>query len=570
MHILHVESRIKVLPPHLVEKIAAGEVVERPASVVKELVENSIDAGATRVEISIKDGGIKEIRVVDDGHGMSREDAVLAFKRHATSKIRDEEDLFRINSLGFRGEALPSIAAVSRVTLVTRRRKDIAGTRVVIEGGEIKDIQDIGAPPGTTIFVRDLFYNVPARKKFLKSERVEYHAIAQVVEKYALMYEGIHFQFVNNDRQILQTPPSDLISRISKVWGREIAQNLISVKLEKENVRIEGAISRPHLTRKDRGKILVFVNGRPVKNKLVENAIVRGYGTLLFRDSYPYAVIKLWVPPDSVDVNVHPAKLLVKFRDEEKIARLVATGIWESLVSKDNIPSIKKMDKAAHPEPMPMPQVSHVDETHFEVDEAKTGKKIEDFIPLMRTSKMEVLGQVGDTYIVLRSPEGLVIVDQHAAHERIRYERFLREMREKKIQKLLEPIILHLDFVEYTKLLQIKDTLKEFGFIIEDFGSNSVIIRGIPPLLTRGDAEEAIKDILTLGPEEIEKKRDDVIKLISCKGAIKANQKLSVFEMEKLVEQLLRCENPYTCPHGRPTMIKLKLKDLEKLFKRKE
>ncbi len=570
LHNHHVESRIKVLPPALVEKIAAGEVVERPASVVKELVENSIDAGATRIEIFIRDGGIKEIRVVDDGCGMSREDAVLAFKRYATSKIRGEADLFRISSLGFRGEALPSIAAVSRVTLITRRKEEIAGTRLIIEGGKVKDIQDTGAPPGTSILVRDLFYNVPARKKFLKSVRAEYHAIAQTVEKYALMYENIHFKLVNNGRQILQIPPSDLISRISKIWGREIARDLISVKLEKIGIRVEGAISKPHLTRKDRSKILIFVNGRPVKSKLVEDAIIRGYGTLLFRDSYPYAVIKLWVPPDSVDVNVHPAKLLVKFRDEEKITRLVATGIWESLVSKDNIPSVKKMNKTVHPEPVAVPRVSHVDETHFEVDEAKIGKKIEDFIPLMRTSRMVVLGQIGDTYIVLRSPEGLVIVDQHAAHERIRYERFLREMREKKIQKLLEPIILHLDFVEYTKLLQMRDALKDFGFIIDDFGSESMIIRGIPPLLTKGDAEEAIKDIVSLGPRELETRRDDIVKLISCKGAIKANQKLSVFEMEKLVEQLLRCENPYTCPHGRPTMIKLKLEDLERLFKRKE
>ena len=565
LHYYLVESRIRILPPHLVEKIAAGEVVERPASVVKELVENSIDAEAKRISISVRGGGIHEIRVSDDGCGMSREESILAFKRHATSKIRGE-DLVNITTLGFRGEALPSIAAVAKVEMITRRREDIVGTKVIIEGGEIKKVEDVGSPPGTTVVVRDLFYNTPARRKFLKKTSQELRYLYVILERYALLYPHIHFKLLNEGKTLINAPPSDLRARVMKLWGSDVVKDMVEVKGGKK-IRIYGLLSKPYRVRKDKGRMVVFVNGRYVKNKLLEDAVIEGYGTLLFRESYPYAVLKLNVPPSKVDVNVHPAKLYVKFENEDEIRRDISQLIWETLTSQENIPHAEKKE---FKEKIRGGEVSKYRIVTFEIEKKKKERRIEDYIPKMKTLPMELLGQIGNTYIVLRSSEGLVIVDQHAAHERIRYERFMRETKERKVQELLEPIVMNLNFEDYRRAVEMKEKLREYGFIVESFGENTILIRGIPPLLTKKDAEEAIKEILNLGAKALDERRDDVIKLISCKGAIKANQKLSIFEMEQLINQLLKCENPYTCPHGRPTMIKITLEDLEKMFKRRE
>ncbi len=556
---------IRVLPPNIVEKIAAGEVVERPASVVKELVENSIDAGATKIAIYVEGGGTKRIRVVDDGCGMSEKDAILALKRHATSKIKSEEDLNRISTLGFRGEALPSIAAVSKLTIITKRKEDLVGTKIHIEGGEIKNITSIGAPPGTSVLVEELFYNTPARRKFLKSERSEFFQIYSIVEKYAIIYENIHFKLVHNGREVFNLPPSNLKARIARLWGKEIADAMVEIK-KSNKMKIKGLIAKPYQVRRDKNKLLIFVNGRYVKSRIIEDALIEGYGTLLFRDSYPIAILKIQVAPDEIDVNVHPAKLFVKFKDENRIKKEIANLIWSSLTKEENIPS-KIIAREERAEKI---KIEREKQMVFDVEEPSKMRRIEDFIPVMRTLPMEIFGQVDDTYIILKSPEGLVIVDQHAAHERIRYERFLKDMKDRNIQKLLEPIILNLDYKEYQFILEQKESLRDYGFIIEDFGTNSIVVRGIPPILTKRDAEDAIREIAQLGPKSIDEKRDELIKLISCKGAIKAHQKLSQFEMEKLIMDLLRCENPYTCPHGRPTMIKIKNEDLEKMFKRKE
>jgi len=556
---------IRVLPAKIVKKIAAGEVVERPASVVKELIENSIDAGAGKIAVYVEGGGIKRIRVVDNGCGMSEEDAVLALKRHATSKIKSEDDLNRISTLGFRGEALPSIAAVSKLTIITKRKDDLVGTKIYAEGGEIKNISSIGAPPGTSVLVEDLFYNTPARRKFLKGERSEFFQIYSIVEKYAIIYENIHFKLVHNGKEIFNLPPSNLKARIARLWGIELADAMVEVK-KSNKIKLEGLISKPYQVRKDRTKILVFVNGRYVKSKIIENAIIEGYGTLLFRDSYPIAILKIQIEPEEIDVNVHPAKLFIKFKDENKIKKEISNLIWNSLTKEENIPS----KIAGREDRVEEIKIERGKQMVFDVEEPSKMRKIEDFIPAMRTLPMEILGQVDDTYIILKSPEGLVIVDQHAAHERIRYERFLKDLKDKNIQELLEPIVLNLDYKEYQFLLEHKEELRDYGFIVEDFGTNSIVVRGIPPILTKKDAEEAIRDIAQIGAKSIEEKRDELIKLISCKGAIKAHQKLSQFEMEKLLMDLLKCENPYTCPHGRPTMIKIKNEDLEKMFKRKE
>ncbi len=561
------ENRIKVLPRSVAEKIAAGEVVEGPHSVVKELVENSIDASAKRIFVFVKKGGIEEIRVVDDGSGMTREEALLAFERHATSKIRDEEDLGRIRTLGFRGEALPSIAAVSKVEMLTRRRGTIEGTRVIVEGGEIKRVEPAGCPEGTSIAVRDLFYNTPARRKFLKGEKYEFGRIMGVMEKYALIYTEIHFRLDHNSRRVLDVPPGELRDRIAKLWGADVAKDMVEIRRE-GRVRIRGLVSKPYLTRRDRSRIVTFVNGRYVKNQNLTNYIISGYGTLLFRDSYPYAVVIVEVPPEEVDVNVHPAKFLVKFRNEAEVRAAVEKAIWEALTSEDNVPRVSPKE-AKGKEPV-VGEVKRERQMVFEVEEGRKKKSLFDYISRARIPGMEILGQFHDTYIVVKSRDALIIVDQHAAHERIRYEKFLNDMRERKIQELIDPVVITLGTKDYQDLMAMKDRLREFCLVVEDFGEGSVIVRGIPPILRRDEVEEVIRGIVDLGPGDMVRKRDEIIKLISCKGAIKAGEKLSIYEMEDLVSKLLKCENPYTCPHGRPTMIKFTPEDLERMFKRKE
>ncbi len=559
------DVRIKILPEHIVEKIAAGEVVERPASVVKELVENSIDARATKIFVFVKNGGIDEIRVVDNGIGMTKEEAKLAFQRHATSKISDEEDLNRIRTLGFRGEALPSIAAVSRVEMLTRRKEDLVGTKIIIEGGEIKSVEDVGCPSGTSVTVRDIFFNTPARRKFLKSPNREFGYIKGIVEKYVLAYENIHFKLMHNGRMVYHVPPADLLSRIGRVWGKDGAENMVEV-FKKGKMEIQGFVSKPYLTRNDRGRIVVFVNGRFVSNSNIVRWIIDGYRTLLFRDSYPYAVIRINLPPEDVDVNVHPAKLYVKFRDEDSVKNEIENVIWDTLTSISNIPSETMEKGKQHGMVEPAVKIKEK-QTTFSVEKGER-KKIEDFISRMRIPSYEIWGQFDDTYIVMKSKDEIMIIDQHAAHERIRYERFLRDMRERKKQRLLNPVVLNLSPSDYEDLLNVKDKLDELGLEIEDFGNGSIVVRAIPPILKRDDVKEIIRGITDIGAKYIDKKRDEIIKLMSCKGAIKAHEKLTLYEMEELVLQLFRCENPYTCPHGRPTIIKITAKDLEKMFKR--
>ncbi len=561
-------SKIKILPRTLVEKIAAGEVVERPASVVKELVENSIDARATKISVYIKKGGLEEIRVVDNGIGMTEEEAKLAFERHATSKIQDEKDLCNIRTLGFRGEALPSIAAVSKVELLTRPYESPVGTHIIINGGTVLKVEPAGCPPGTSIAVRSLFYNTPARLKFLKGERYEFGQIMGIMEKYALLYENIHFSLYHNGRKVFDVPPGPLINRISTLWGKDVARSMVEIKREGK-VSFRGFFSKPYMTRKDKNRIVTFVNGRYVKNYTLTHYIIEGYRTLLFRDVYPYAVLILNVPPEEIDVNVHPSKFVIKFRDEESIKKVIEDAIWEELTASDNIPVEKDTDAKKVSEPV-YGEVKKERQMVFNVEDKGKKKSLFDYLSRARVPGIEVLGQFDDTYIIAKSSDSLIIVDQHAAHERIRYEKFLAEMREHKIQELIEPVVINLGVRDYQELIAMKDKLRDFCLLIDDFGDGAIIVRGIPPILKRDDVVEVIRGIIAIGKEYIEKKRDEIIKLISCKGAIKAHDKLSIYEMEDLIGQLLKCENPYTCPHGRPTMIKFTPNDLEKMFKRKE
>ncbi len=564
-------SRIRVLPESLANKIAAGEVVERPASVVKELVENSLDAGAGKIFVFIKNGGLDEIRVVDDGIGMNEEEAKLAFMRHATSKIGNEEDLFRITTLGFRGEALPSIAAVSRVELLTRLKSSIVGTRVLVEGGSIVEVEPSGCPYGTSITVRELFYNTPARRKFIKDAKYEFGRIVGVMEKYALAYPNVHFRLVHNGRKVIDAPPGTLADRIAVLWGGDVASKMVGVKRE-GTVSVSGYVSKPYLTRRDKNKIVTFVNGRYVKNHELVSFVISGYKTLLFRDSYPYAVIMVTLPPEEVDVNVHPSKYQIKFRKPGDVKKAIELAIWETLTAQDNIPSQGAQGQSSFysaRKPV-VGEVRREKQMVFEVSRTEKQPSLFDYVSRARLPGYEVLGQFDDTYIIVKSKDSLIIVDQHAAHERIRYEKFLREIKEHRVQQLIDPLVLNLNMDDYHRLLEMRDSLGSVGLIIDDFGDGSVVVRGIPPSISRGDIESILRDILAMGSNAIERHRDEVIKLMSCKGAIKAHDKLSLFEMEELIAQLLKCENPYTCPHGRPTMIRFRSQDLEKMFKRKE
>lgn len=569
--------KINILPKEVVEKIAAGEVVEKPASVVKELVENSIDAEAKKIIVQFFEGGMKEIMVKDDGIGMSREDAILAFKRHATSKIRTVEDLEKISTLGFRGEALASIAAVSKVELITRTREDIVGTKVTIEGGEIKKVESVSASPGTTIYVRDLFYNTPARKKFLRDRAQETSEIIEVVRKYALCYPSIHFVLKNENQEILNAPPSDELSNIAYVFGLDTAKKMVKVEIYEEPIKVEGYISKPEKTVGNRSHMYIYVNGRYVKDEMLYEAVLAGYKNLLFRKRYPYCIIKISLPPELVDVNVHPSKIFVRFYDEEKIYRIIEKGVWNSLRSLQQdltdssiIASLDKASPAANQTKIYQSKISEILTESTKLKE-RAPERIEEFFTEYRFPPLEILGQLKDTYIIAKSDEYLVIIDQHAAHERINYEKLLRNIKKKEFQVLISPIILQLPQSELHELLEYREILEEVGFKIEEYGKNSVAIREIPIGLTV-DIENFLRELIT----ELKRKRfstkqellDDIIKNIACKGSIKSNEPLSELKIRTIISELRKCENPFSCPHGRPTMILLSKEKLEKMFKR--
>ncbi len=563
-------SRIVVLPKNVVEKIAAGEVVERPASVVKELIENSIDANAKKIRIEFWRGGKKEIIVKDDGIGMSREDAILAFKRHATSKIRSEEDLEKITTLGFRGEALPSIAAVAKVEMVTRSEEDIVGTRIVIEGGEVKKVESVSAPRGTTVKVKDLFYNTPARKKFLKSVAAETSQIIDIATKYALAYPEKHIVLINEGKEVFNAPPSDDLENIAYVLGIDIAKSMLRVERKEDYVKIEGYISKPDKTLGNRSGMHIFVNGRYVRDEFLYDSVISGYRNLLFRKRYPYCVLRVEVPPDKVDVNVHPAKITVKFEDEELLRKVITKAVWEALIPQRLIPKPDipaktrvevKREVAAKKLPLePKPALKE-----------KTPERIEEFWGEYRLPPMEILGQVEDTYIVAKYSGGIALIDQHAAHERIRYEKLLRSMDEKKYQNLIAPRVLSLSKREIEEIYQYREDLEKVGFEFEEFGENTIAVRKIPVVLTR-DVEEFLRELLS----ELRRKRfvkksevlDEIVKNVACRGAIKANEPLTDEKMRAILSDLRKCENPFTCPHGRPTVIFLNRESIEKMFKR--
>lgn len=598
-------SVIKVMDEVLANKIAAGEVVEKCASVVKELVENSIDAGSTEIKVELKEAGTKEIKVIDNGKGMDENDAVLAFSRHATSKINDEEDLFRLTTLGFRGEALASIASVSKVDLKTSMGD--VGTHVVINGGKIITVEKGDARKGTIITVSELFYNTPARLKHMKSLYSELASITDYMNKLALSRPDIRFILTNNEHVILRTDGSNnTLKTIKSIYGPDVTRKMLEIKGENADYEIYGYISSPEVHRSSRNNMITLVNGRIVRNTDINRVINDSYHSYKPDNRYPITVLHIEVDPSVIDVNIHPTKMDIKFSKMDTLLDLIRETIQKTISNKNLIPEVvikepkpkyqemtlnlerEKGSKIEPPINDDKPQELIVNNFYFDEDKQEnityemdtTGDVVQEaetpYNQYEETTMPEMypVGLVHGTYIICQNEKGMYIIDQHAAKERCNYEKFKKEMGNPNIAStpLLFPIIIELSNTEFMILKENMQILRDLKFNIEEFGVNSVIIKEHPAWII-GDVEESIRKIIeiviaTKKDFDIEKFNEKVATMMSCKKAIKANMNITMEEMEALVNDLRKCKNPYNCPHGRPTTIFYSNYDLEKLFKR--
>lgn len=552
---------IKVLEPDIVSKIAAGEVVERPASVVKELIENSLDAGATQVAIEVR-GGVNLIRVVDNGSGIPADEVELAFHRYATSKIDIIEDLDAISSLGFRGEALPSIAAVAQVEVLTRTADDIAGTYVSLRDGAVVEKGKRGCPQGTSVTVRRLFHNVPARLKFLKSPATENSHISNLVSQYSLAFPEVRFSLTLDGRPILHTSGNgELRDVLVKVYGMETAEAMMPVA----GPQIWGLASPPSVTRSTRSYLSFFVNRRWVNSRLLSRAVEDAYRGLLMVGKHPIAVLNISLPHQDVDVNVHPTKTEVRFRYEQALFSAVQRAVRAALVQEMPVPVMSRPPSPLTPSlPQEHPVASQ--ERLFQgLDAAKPTSK--SALPILR-----VLGQLSAAYIIAEGPDGLYLIDQHAAHERILFEkvRAQRVRREVEVQGMLEPLSIEVTPRQEEVVKAGEELLTSYGFAIEPFGQRTYLVRTVPALIKGDKVVEAVAEVLDSIGSEGDRARweDKIAQSLACHGAVKAGQVLSPEEMRQLVRQLESTESPQTCPHGRPTMIRFSSSQLEKEFGR--
>ncbi|MEA3494027.1 MAG: DNA mismatch repair endonuclease MutL [Candidatus Margulisiibacteriota bacterium] len=557
------QPRIQLLPEDLINKIAAGEVIERPASVVKELVENSIDAGATRITVDIQGAGGKMVRISDNGHGMTKEEVEISVQRHSTSKINSVDDLFNIQSLGFRGEAIPSIASVSKLNILSQSNG--SGTRLKLEGGKQTLLENAGAPQGTTITIKDLFFNTPARKKFMKSPATEMGHIGNIVSKYALANPNISFKLISDGKPLLTSPGSgNLKDAAVAVYGIDLVKGLVETEFQFRLGKVHGLISLPTLTRIDKNYETFFVNKRYVRNFLLNRALEEGYRTLIPGNRYPVAILFIDIDPKQIDVNVHPTKREVKFVKTNEVMQAISDAVRKALVKDDqNIGTSERDDQ--------MIRVS--EEPNFLFNSAP-------FIPSQEI-ELEVSGiqplfpiyQYKGTYIICTDGEELVLIDQHAAHERIIYDRLSKLKTENNKQTLLIPENVELAPKDKATLAANIDQLKDYGFEIEDFGNNTYIIRSVPAVSAKSAPKQLLIDLVSdlgnLGKAtQLEIKKENIRKLIACHSAIKAGDKLTAEEMNQLIRDLYTTETPLTCPHGRPTMVKIGKEELKKRFGR--
>lgn len=613
---------IVILNQETIDKIAAGEVVERPCSVVKELVENAIDAGSTAITVEIKEGGISFIRITDNGCGIERDQVAVAFYRHSTSKIRSAEDLLTVKSLGFRGEALSSISAVARVELITKTYDELTGTRYVIEGSKELSNEEIGAPDGTTFIVKDLFYNVPARRKFLKTAQTEGSYISDMVEKLALSHPDISFKFINNNQTKLHTSGNgnrkDIIYHI---FGREISSSLLAVKHECEYFKVEGFIGKPVITRGNRNYENYFINGRYVKSNILSRAIEEAYKSFLMQHQYPFTVLYFTFFSE-LDVNVHPTKMELRFDNNNEIYVELCDTIYAILSRKEMIPEVpvdstpapKKIVheyKEPIPEPFEKRRINEVraaesrsvygqsvtsavkdysaiepavktpkTSTAYEPAQAVTGTQQTlgdyDKVFLTESSKKQfsIIGQLFKTYWLIEFEDKLYIIDQHAAHEKVLYEKTMARLANKDFtsQRISPPIVMTLDARECEMLEKYRPQIEQFGYEVEHFGGKEYMISAIPDNLFNIDMKDLFIEMLDDFSNATGRQTPDIITekvaSMSCKAAVKGNDKLTLPEINKLIDELLSLDNPYNCPHGRPTIISMSKYEIEKKFKR--
>ncbi len=630
---------IHVLDAVTASQIAAGEVVERPVNAVKELVENAIDAGAREIETEIAEGGVAYLRVTDDGCGMSPEDAKLSIVRHATSKIQTADNIYHISSLGFRGEALASIASISRMTITTRTKDSEEGTAVRVEGGEVKSVAPAGAPTGTTVEAADLFYNVPARKKFLKSERTESSRINQMLGKMAMANPGIAFRLINNGRTVLETPGNGrLVDTLSALYGLETAGEMLDVREETEDILLEGMISKPSFLKSSRQQQTIIVNQRVVENSTISKAVDNAYHSLLPKNGFPVFILHLTVPSESVDVNVHPQKREIKFEDEQSIFRLVYHAVLGTLTSQhapEHIAAamVHASGKEALPEEtvqtvqktLPVedtapvhrwgePAASYAENRSFggmsqsaarpPMAEKPSAEPREDYKPVLKKetllsdqsvfeaarkeepapalfeekpegpAKEPVipLGQVADCFIVCQHGKDLYLIDQHAAHERVRYDRLAERAEGIPVQELLIPYLIHTEPADAELLLSREAELRRLGITIEQAGPDVIRVTGAPEDLSESDMERVIRDILIAFHEKDvpspETMRHRMMAYAACRGAIKAGDPLNIRQMRELIHDLFQTARPFVCPHGRPTIVRFTPEEMGRLFHR--
>ena len=582
-------SKIHIMSEELANKISAGEVVERCSSIVKELVENSIDASATIIKIELIKGGIEKIKVTDNGTGMDKKDAYLAFSRHATSKIMRDDDLFFISTMGFRGEALPSIASVSEVKLKTSNGTD--STYIHIKGGEILENTTGDLRVGTSISVTNLFYNTPARLKYLKSENTENYNSVHLIEKLALAHPNIQFTLLNNDKVIVHTSGSNnLLKTIHEIYGLNVSNKMLEFKSGNNDFDIYGYICKPEILRSNRNDFNTFVNDRVIRNSEINKAINDAYYTYKPDGKYPVVVLKINTDPTLVDVNIHPTKQDVKISKMEELYDLIYTTIKDTLYKNLLIPNALK-EKSVNiikddvikgiVENMTKEKEIVQTELNFQIEKTEDSNlelKTSDEVIINKEMKSLVLYPVGlalGTYIIAQNDEGIYLIDQHAAQERVNYERYLKALRKKEVTTtyLLIPITIELSASDYLVLKENINILTNMGFIIEEFGINTFLIKAHPTWILQDYEEESIRKIIDLVisiKSEFDpiKFNDHLAKTLACKMSIKANMNISLAAQEELLKELVLCDNPYNCPHGRPTIIKFSIYDLERMFKR--
>lgn len=619
--------RIYLLNEHTACRIAAGEVIERPVSIVKELVENSLDAGADIINIAITGGGIEAIEVVDNGCGISQEDTPLAFQRHATSKIKSVADLDCINTLGFRGEALPSIAAVARLSIKTRVPENNMGYHMVIKGGQVLQKEPVGCPVGTLINVQDIFYNTPARRKHLKSKTTEGGRIADMVYKMALIRPQTKFIFSHNGREIFRSPGSGkTLDVLASVYDVRTANMMLAINNQEQDIKVEGYISKPELSRSTRQQITVAVNGRVVRSGAINNALIEAYRGKLTVGRYPVAVLLIWLPPDKIDVNVHPAKMEVKLSNEEHMQLLITDAARRALGETGLIPHPVKMPATSEPFVLNFPSPANKNiVSNKRQAEAGSGDRLKEravvsYVPgcgqqtpaglgssgnkdksganATLSSKadyhhpdrlaevaesykknpafpdLRIIGQLLNAYILAQAADGLFIIDQHAAHERILFEKFFQQLSvpNPQVQYLLKPVNINLRIHEQELLKEYTDDLRAVGFVFEDFGQGSLLLRGIPADFSPGQSEQllanVVEAIMEHGRISDAQTKHALASLLACKAAIKAGERLSTEAMETLMARLAGADEPYTCPHGRPTVVSFTRRELDVMFKR--